>query len=61
MEHVELLRRVAARVEKDGLLASRVVGQEARDVEHLVVDDDPDVVLRLVLRDLLGSELLGAP
>ena len=61
MEHVELLRRVAASVEKDRLLASGVVGQEARNIEHLVVDDDPDVVLRLVLRDLLRGELLRAP
>lgn len=60
VEHVELLRRITARVEKNRLCASRVVWEEACDVEHLVVNDDPDVVLRLVLRDLLCGELLRA-
>lgn len=56
MKHVELLGRVAAGVQEDSLLASRMVGQEARHIEHLAVDDDPAVILRVVLLHLLDSE-----
>ena len=56
MEHVELLRRVAAGIEKDSLLTSRVVGEEACYVEDLAVDDDPAVVLLVVLLHLLDGE-----
>ena len=58
VEHVELLRRVAAGIEKDGLLTSRVVGKEARHVEDLAVDDDPAVILLVVLVHLLDGESL---
>ena len=55
MQHVELLRRVTAGVQQDGLLASGVVRQEGRHIEHLAVNDNPAVVLLVVLRDLLGG------
>ena len=60
MQHVELLRRVAAGVQQDRFLSSGVVRKELRHVEHLSVDDHPDVVLLVVLRDLLCGELLYA-
>lgn len=59
MQHVELLCRVAARVEQDCLLPSRMVGQEARRVEHLSVNDHPAVVLLVVLCDLLDGVRAG--
>ena len=55
VQHVELLCRIAARVEQDRLLASWVIRQEGRDIEHLAINHDPDVVLLVVLRDLLGG------
>ena len=60
MQHVELLRRVAAGVQQDRLLSSGVVRKELRHVEHLSVDDHPDVVFLVVLRGLLSGELLRA-
>ena len=45
---------------QDRLLSSGVVRKELRHVEHLSVDDHPDVILLVVLRDLLGGELLRA-
>ena len=60
VQHVELLRRVAAGVQQDRLLSSGVVRKELRHVERLSVDDHPDVVFLVVLRDLLSRELLHA-
>ena len=59
MQHVELLRRVAARVQQDRLFASGVVRQEAGHVQNLVADDHPAVVLLVVLRYLFRCP--GAP
>ena len=59
VEHVELLRRIAAGVEHDRLLAAGVVGHEARHVEHLAVDDHPAVVLLVVLGNLVNGETTG--
>ena len=60
VEHVELLGGVAAGVEHDGLLSSWVVWQEGSDVKNLPVNDDPSVVLRRVLGDLVEGKDLGA-
>ena len=59
MEHVELLCRVPAGVEQDGLLASWVVGQEAGDIENLAVDDHPTVIFLVVLGNLVNGETTG--
>ena len=60
MQHVELLRRIAAGVQQDRLLSSGVVQKELRHVEHLSVDEHSDVVFLVVLQDFLGHELLRA-
>lgn len=56
VQHVELLCRIPARIQENGLLASRMVGQEFRDVKDLAINDDPDVVLLVVLGNLGSSE-----
>ena len=47
---------------QDRLLSSGpgVVRKELHHVEHLSVDDHPDVVFLVVLRDFLGGEFLCA-
>jgi len=59
VEHVELLGSVTAGIEHDGLFSSWVVWQEGSDVEDLAVNDDPSVVLRRVLGDLVDGEDLS--
>ena len=53
MEHVELLRGILAGEHHDALLAARVVGKEIRHIQHLIADDDPAVLVGLVLGHLL--------
>lgn len=53
MQHVEFFCRVPAGVEQNSLLASRVVWEEAGDIQHLTVYDDPAVVLLVVLRNFI--------
>ena len=59
MQHVELLCRIPARIQENGLLASWVVGQEAGDVENLAVDDHPAVIFLVVLGNLVNGETTG--
>lgn len=56
MKHIELLGGVTACVEHDSLLSSWVVWQEGSDIEHLSVDDNPDILLFRVLCDLVEGE-----
>lgn len=60
VQHVEFFGGVATSVDQDGLLASRVVLQELGHVQHLAVDDDPAVVVLVVLGDLFQAVLLVA-
>ena len=50
--HVELLRGVLAGEGEDGQLATRVLRQEAGDVQHLAIDHDPAVRLGVVLGNI---------
>lgn len=56
VEHVKFLGRVSASIQQDGLLSSRVVGKEAGDVQDLFTDDNPAVILLVVLGDLTSIE-----
>ena len=58
MEHVELFCRITAGVQQDCLLAARVVRQERSHIEDLAIDNDPAVILLVVLLHLLNSESL---
>ena len=60
VEHVELFCSVTAGIEHDSLLSSWVVWQEGSDIEDLTVNDDPSVVLRRVLGNLVEGEDLSA-
>jgi len=52
VEHVEVLGRVLAPLGQDGISSSRVVLQEATHVQHLPVDNHPQVALLVVLAHL---------
>lgn len=52
VDPVEELTDVPARVPQEGRLAPGVPGQEIRDVDHLPVHDDPEVVAPGVLPHL---------
>lgn len=56
VKHVELLSGITAGVEHNGLLSSWVVWQEGSDIEHLTVDDNPDIVLLRVLGNFIKGE-----
>ena len=55
VQHVELLGSITAGVQEDSFLASWVVRQELGNIKNLAVDDDPDVVLLVVLGNLSSS------
>ena len=53
VEHVELLGGILAGEHHDALLTARVLRQKLRDVQHLVTDDDPAVLVGVVLGNFL--------
>ena len=55
VQHVELLGSITAGVQEDSFLASWVVRQELGNIKNLAVNDDPDVVLLVVLGNLSSS------
>src|SRR6188768_3458589 len=55
VQHVELLCGVTAGVQHNGLLASRVVSEEVSHIEDLSINDNPNIVLFRVLRNLSGG------
>lgn len=56
MNHVELLAGILASIHKDGLFASWMVGQEASDINDLLVNNNP-VRKRRLLRELTSNRL----
>lgn len=56
---LKLFGRVLAAVAQQDLLAARVVVGKGAHVKDLAVDDDPGVLVGLVLGDLCGSVLHG--
>lgn len=55
VQHVELFRGILAGVDEDGLFAAGMVVKEFRDIEDLAIDDDPAVILLVVLGYLRGG------
>merc|ERR1712129_628644 len=55
MDHIKLGSRILASKRENCQLAPRVLRQEACDVEHPAVQDDPAVLLRCVLGHLFNS------
>eukprot|EP00754_Rhynchopus_humris_P031361 Rhum_TRINITY_DN15333_c13_g1::Rhum_TRINITY_DN15333_c13_g1_i1::g.152460::m.152460 len=60
VHHLELLCGILAGVQHDGVLATRVLRQEVRHVQHPLVHNAPAVLLGRVLRHLLHRVLLRA-
>lgn len=61
MDTFELICRVGmhpARVRHDRCLATRMPGKHTRRIVDFAIDDDPAVILCVMLLDLLASELL---
>ena len=56
MEHVELLSGILAGEHHDALLTAGVLGQELSHVQHLVTDDDPTVLVGVVLCHFLRAD-----
>mmetsp|Transcript_21924 Transcript_21924/g.59890 ORF Transcript_21924/g.59890 Transcript_21924/m.59890 type:complete len:226 (+) Transcript_21924:439-1116(+) len=59
VDHVELRSGVLASEGQDGKLTTRVLGEEAGDIQHVAVQDNPAVFLRVVLRHVLQLVAAG--
>lgn len=57
MQHVEFLSGITASIEEDGLLSSGVIREEAGDIKNLTIDDNPHIILLIMLRNLSNSVL----
>lgn len=55
VEHVELFSSVSASIEQNGLLATWVISKEVGYIQNLAIDNDPAVILLVVLGNFFPS------